>query len=93
MGGGGYLERTWILSGIQFTRHFIKFVVVKTKLDPWALLFLVVREINCGNWLARRYMPAHQHCDVFYPLGWGCDWVYHKLGNAPIPNPEQVLGS
>jgi len=29
-------------------------------------------------------MPAHQHCDVFYPLGWGSDWVYHKLGNAPV---------
>jgi len=21
---------------------------------------------------------------LFYPLGWGSDWVYHKLGNAPI---------
>jgi len=29
-------------------------------------------------------MPAHQHCDLFYPLGWGSDWVYHKLGNAPV---------
>jgi len=26
------------------------------------------REIGCGNWLARGYMPAHQHCDMFYPL-------------------------
>ena len=53
-------------------------------IDPWALRFLVIREINCGDWLARGYMPAHQHCDLFYPLGWGCDWVYHKLDNAPI---------
>jgi len=45
---------------------------------------LVVKEINCGSWLAREYMPAHQHCDLFYPLGWGCDWGYHNLGNAPI---------
>ena len=29
-------------------------------------------------------MPAHQQCDLFYPLGWGSDWVYHKLGNFPI---------
>ena len=28
---------------------------------------LVVREIDCGNWLARGCMPAHQHCDLFYP--------------------------
>jgi len=29
-------------------------------------------------------MPAHQYCDLFYPLDWGSDWVYHKLGNAPV---------
>ena len=29
-------------------------------------------------------MPAHQHCDLFYPLGWGSDWVYHKLGNILV---------
>jgi len=34
---------------------------------PWALDFLVDREIDCGNWLARGYMPAHQHCELFYP--------------------------
>jgi len=37
-------------------------------MDPWALCFLVVREIDCGDWLARGYMPAHQHCDLFYSL-------------------------
>jgi hypothetical protein len=52
--------------------------------DPWALRFLVVREINCGNWLARGCMPAQQHCDLFYPLGWDSDWVYHKLGKTPV---------
>jgi len=29
-------------------------------------------------------MPAHQHCDLFYPLGWGSAWVCHKLGNVPV---------
>jgi len=28
----------------------------------------IVREIDCGNWLAREYMPAHQLCELFYPL-------------------------
>jgi len=37
-------------------------------IDPWALRSLVVREIDCGNWLARGYMPAHKHRDLFYPL-------------------------
>ena len=34
---------------------------------PWALRFLVIREIDSGDWLARGYMPAHQHCELFYP--------------------------
>jgi len=29
-------------------------------------------------------MPAHQHCDLFYPLGWASAWVCPKLGNAPF---------
>jgi len=37
-------------------------------IDPWALRFLVVREIDCGDWLARGYMSAHQHCDLLYKL-------------------------
>ena len=32
---------------------------------------LVVKEIDCGCWLAREYMPAHQQCGLFYPLVWG----------------------
>jgi len=32
---------------------------------------LVVREIDFRNWLAREYMPAYQHCGLFYPLVWG----------------------
>jgi len=32
---------------------------------------LVVREIDCGNWLAREYSAVHQHCGLIYPLVWG----------------------
>jgi len=38
-------------------------------------------------------MSVHQHYDLFYPLGWGSDWVYHKLGNLRFSGPGQVLGS
>jgi len=57
--------------------------------------FLVAREIDCGNWLALGYMPAHKHCDLSYPLdgGWGSAWVCRKLGNAPVLRSGQVLGS
>jgi len=53
-------------------------------IDPWALRFWIVRDIDCGDWLAREYMPAHQHCDVVLPTRRGSDWVCHKLGNAPV---------
>ena len=35
----------------------------------WALRFLarVVREIDFGDWLARGHVPAHQHCELFFP--------------------------
>ena len=35
---------------------------------PWALRFLVVREIGCWDWVARIYMPAHQHCELLNQL-------------------------
>jgi len=62
-------------------------------MDPWALRFLVVRENDCGNWLARGYMPAHQHRDLFYPL------LGDLFGSAinqvmlRSSGPGQVLGS
>ena len=68
--------------------HYAYYPSGGAPLISWALRFLVVREINSGDWLARRYMPAHQHCDLFYPLGWGSDWVYHKLGDAPVLRSE-----
>jgi len=33
----------------------------------WALRFLVVKEIDCGDWLTRGCLPAHQPCELFYP--------------------------
>ena len=39
------------------------------RLGYWDVL--VVREIDCGDWLAREYLPAHQHCGLFYSLVWG----------------------
>jgi len=48
----------------------------KTKRDRNDSPILVIREIYCGDWLARGYMPAHQHYDLVYSL------VGHLLGVA-----------
>jgi len=38
---------------------------------------LTEQDQDCGDWLARGYMPAHQHCEVYYPQAlsatkWAC---------------------
>jgi len=48
---------------------------------------LVVREIDCGNWLAQEYMPAHQHCGLFYRLDCGLQ------GSPPNKGRPLVLRS
>ena len=44
-----FLERKWILSGIQFTRHFIEFVVVETKQLVSSNLNVIVTRKTCGQ--------------------------------------------
>jgi len=72
-----------------YLRHNYGNVKGTRNLDLWALRFLVVWEIDCGNWpgLARGY----KHCDLFYPLGLGSDWVYHKLGTARSVEDETQI--
>ena len=42
--------------------------------------FQILREVYIYIYI---YIYIHV-CDLFYPPSWGCDCVYHKLGNAPI---------
>ena len=43
-----FLERKWILSGIQFTRHFIEFVVVETKRFVSSNVNVILTWQTCG---------------------------------------------
>jgi len=47
--GGVFLERTQILSGIQFTRHFIEFVVVETKQFVSSNVNVILTRQTCGQ--------------------------------------------
>ena len=90
-------QNDWFCNRINnFSKSPIFSMARGTKI--WKITFknrvrFVVREIDCGNWLARGYMPAHQHCDLFYPL------VGDLLGSAlnyvmfRYSGPGQVLGS
>ena len=51
--------------------------VVDAQADFGATFFLVFRDIDG---LARAYMPAHQHCELFNPPDRGSAWVCPQLG-------------
>ena len=51
---------------------------------------LIVQEIGCGSWLAREYMPAHQHCGLFYPLGRGLEGSPINLGRPLVLRSRTV---
>jgi len=44
-----FLERTWILSGIQFTSHFIEFFVVETKRFVSSTVNVIFALQTCGQ--------------------------------------------
>jgi len=47
--GWGFLKRTRILSGIQFTRHFIEFAVVETKQFVGSNVNVILTRQTCGQ--------------------------------------------
>jgi len=44
-----FLERTWILSGIQFTAHFIEIFVVETKRFVGRFVHVILTRQTCGQ--------------------------------------------
>ena len=57
----------------------------------WVLRFLVVSEIDCGNWLAREYMPAHQHYELFYPFAGDLIGSTLNEGGSSPPVQDSLL--
>ena len=47
--GLSILERTWILSGIQFTTHFIEFFVVEAKQFVSRFVHVILARQTCGQ--------------------------------------------
>jgi len=51
--GWVFPERTWILSGIQFTTHFIEIFVVETKRFVGSTVPVILTRQTCGQWLSK----------------------------------------
>ena len=47
--GLGIFERTQILSGLQFTRHFIEFIVVETKQFVSSDVNVILPQQTCAS--------------------------------------------
>ena len=63
-----------IQNEVFFTLGLVPFLLITFPASRTLLIgfgytdVLVVREIDCGSWLAREYMPAHQHCGAAVTL-------------------------
>ena len=62
-------ERTWILSGIQFTTHFIEFFVVETKrfVGSSSYVNVILTRQTCGQRSSRAAKSKRQALGNYFP--------------------------
>jgi len=63
----GFLERTRILSGIQFTTHFIEFFVVETKQFVGRTVHVILTRQTCGQRSSRAAESKHRALENNFP--------------------------
>ena len=56
-----------------------------TEITEYIYLSLLESFRNLPYEIKRGCVPAHQHCDLFYPLDRGSALVCRKLGNVLVP--------
>ena len=61
------LERTWILSGIQFTTHFIEIVVVETKRFVGTFVNVILTQQTCGQRSSRAAKSKCRALGNYFP--------------------------
>jgi len=65
--GWVFLERTQILSGIQFTRHFIEFGVVETKQFISSHVNVILTRQTCGQRSSRAAGSKRRALKIYFP--------------------------
>ena len=68
------LERTRILSGIQFTTHFIEFFVVETKRFDGSLVNVILTRQTCGQRSSRAAQSKRRALGNHF-----CEWICHTF--------------
>ena len=61
------LERTWILSGIQFTTHFIEFLVVEKKRFIGSSVNVILTRQTCGQRSCRAAESKRRALEKYFP--------------------------
>ena len=65
--GGVFLERTWILSGIQFTTYFIEIFVVKTKRFVGSFVHVILTRQTCSQRSSRAAESKRRALGNWFP--------------------------
>jgi len=65
--GWVFLERTRILSGIQFTTHFIEFFVVETKRFVGSFVNVILTRQTCGQRSSRAAESKRRAIENYFP--------------------------
>jgi len=74
MWGWIFLERTRILSGIQFSTYFIEFAVVKTKRFVGSTVNVILTRQTCGQRSSRVAGGKHWASAFYFPI-----WIWHMF--------------
>jgi len=72
--GWVFLERTWILSGIQFTTHSIDFFVVETKRFVGSSVHVILTRQTCGQRSSRAAESKHRALGNYFS-----EWICEML--------------
>jgi len=65
--GWVFLERLWILSGIQFTTRFIDFFVVETKRFVGSFVNVILTRQTCGQRSSRAAESKRRALEKYFP--------------------------
>ena len=64
--GWVFVERTWILGGIQFTTHFIEIFVVETKQLVGSFANVILTRQTCGQRSSRAVESKRQTKEIYF---------------------------
>jgi len=82
--GWVFLKRTQILSGFQFTRHFIELVVVETTRCVSSNVNVILTQQTCGQRSSMSAKSKHRALEICFPIESAICCKYQNIENTDI---------